>query len=202
MSEQINAPAKSKLYTKKGDTGKTDLVDGTRIEKSAPRVEIYGELDELNSFIGWALSHANKQLKGTQFDSHIEQLISIQNSLFVLESLIACQPQNIERLNLPQLHEEEIVSIEGHIDQADSLTPKLKHFVLPGGDELSSRFHLCRTVCRRVERKMVAFTVIHGETSLPTLSIKYVNRLSDYLFSLARLANFLNHVADIPWKGR
>ena len=168
-------PEKGKIYTKKGDLGQTDLLGGTRVSKAHERVEAYGTIDELNSFLGLL----RDQPIGEKYQ---QALLRIQNNLFVAEARIAADP-NIEHKALPVLEDGEIIFLETEIDEMNKSLPELTHFILPGGYYPSSLCHVARTVCRRAERYVIRLCV----TSPPELIlIRYLNRLSDYLFVLAR----------------
>ena len=165
-----------KIYTKTGDMGTTSLLGGKRVSKSDQRIEAYGTLDELNSYIGLLrdqkVNHDRKEI-----------LYSIQNELFTLGSLLAADPDK-PKLKLPELVEESILKIEKEIDYMDKFLPPMKHFILPGGNQAVSFCHIARTICRRSERMCIALAL---NEPIPDLIIKYINRLSDYLFVLARL---------------
>jgi cob(I)alamin adenosyltransferase len=168
-------PDKGKIYTKTGDSGQTSLLGGTRVSKFHERVEAYGTIDELNSFLGL--------LRDQPVGEHYQQaLLRIQNTLFVAEARIAADP-NVDHKFLPVLEEAEIIFLEDEIDEMNKSLPELTHFILPGGFYPSSLCHVARTVCRRAER-----TVIKLSTTVPPeeIIIRYLNRLSDYLFVLAR----------------
>ena len=181
-----------KIYTKTGDYGQTSLLGGTRVSKSHERIDSYGDLDELNSFVGFALSafpdvwHDEKKL----FES-------IQANLFILGSQLACEVEKREVYKLKNIAADEIQKLENEIDRMTSDLEPLKNFILPGGSEVASRIHLCRTITRRVERKVIA---VFDEDSQPANSIIYLNRLSDYFFCFARWANYKTGVADVLWK--
>lgn len=187
---------KSNIYTKRGDSGETSLIGGTRVNKSDFRVDLYGTVDELNAQIGTvtALIDGNK----TYVYIHVF-LIEIQNALFALGSNLACESCNRQSSKLPKLSAEFITEIEKKIDQMDGSLPELTGFVLPGGTYVAASLHICRTICRRLERKLVYF----GEKSqgeLPELSIELVNRLSDYFFVLSRYVNYLEKKHEHIWK--
>jgi cob(I)alamin adenosyltransferase len=168
-------PDKGKIYTKTGDLGQTSLLGGTRVSKSHERVEAYGTIDELNSFLGF--------LRDQAIDVHYKDaLLKIQNNLFVAEARIAADPI-LEHKNLPVLKEEEILFLENEIDEMNKSLPELTHFILPGGYSPSSLCHVARTVCRRAERAVIRLS---ATTSPEEIIIRYLNRLSDYLFVLAR----------------
>lgn len=179
------------VYTKTGDSGTTGLVGGTRIKKSDPRIHLYGEVDELNSFIGVAISLLEKN-----FDKSF--LYEIQSALFDLGSNLACEKEKRAQYKLPQIKDALIAKIESEIDTMDSQLSPLHSFVLPGGTQESAAFHVCRTVSRRVERQMVDFGEHHiGE--IPTSALIFMNRLSDYFFILSRYINHLKKVNEINW---
>lgn len=179
-----------KIYTKTGDKGETSLIGGTRVPKYHERIEAYGTLDELNSFIG--------QLRDQISDQHLRGvLLKIQENLFTAESLLATDPEKKITQALPHLSEENVLSLEQEIDAMNEHLPALSSFILPGGHPLVSLCHVCRTVCRRGERIIIKLA---SEMVVNDILIKYVNRLSDYLFVLARELAFVNNIPDLPWK--
>lgn len=181
----------AKIYTKTGDSGTTSLANGKRVSKADLRVDMYGDSDELNSSLGMAINFLH--------DEHsIEILKNIQVLLFELGSELAgfLPDPSIASIIL----EEDISLLESEIDRMqESLTP-LKTFILPGGTKAGSFLHLSRTICRRLERKMVGF--IRSEEKIGENSLKFINRLSDYLFVLARYANHLEDKEDTKWFSR
>lgn len=182
---------KSGIYTKGGDTGTTGLVGGTRIKKSDPRIHLYGEVDELNSHIGMAIS-----LLPSNFD--LSLLVQIQSALFDLGSNLACEKDKRDHYKLPQIKEKTISQLEVDIDQMDSQCLPLKNFILPGGDPAAAAFHICRTVCRRLERQMVDFEDQHnGE--VPEKALAFINRLSDYFFVISRYINSTKNIEETLW---
>lgn len=182
---------KADVYTRTGDKGTTGLVGGTRIKKSDPRIHLYGEVDELNAHIGVAIAQLD-----SDFDKNL--LLLIQSSLFDLGSNLACEKEKRSQFKLPVIKETSIERVEHDIDQMDSELPPLKHFILPGGDPAAAAFHVCRTVCRRIERQMVDFEDQHpGE--VPENALRYVNRLSDYFFVLSRYLNSTKKIAETQW---
>lgn len=187
---------KSKLYTKTGDEGETGLVSGNRTLKSDLRIDLYGELDELNSRIGFTCS-----LMGNDFKNSYDFLHLVQSAIFDLGSNLACEVENRSKFNLPQISDEFVLEIEKEIDKLDSNLPPLKNFILPGGCLISSSIHLCRTNTRSVERKLVHYHQVIGE-ELPVNSIVFLNRLSDYLFVLSRDINKQKKIDEIMWKPR
>ncbi len=189
---------KSKLYTKTGDAGETGLVSGNRILKSDPRIDLYGELDELNSRIGYAESLLSQE---TRFKTVYEFLHHVQSVIFDLGSNLACEVENRAKYNLPTIPAEFIQEIEAEIDRLDAGLPALKNFILPGGSLAGAALHLGRTSARTVERKLIHFSQVTGE-ELPANSIVFLNRLSDYLFVLSRHVNQELRIPEIPWKAR
>ncbi|HJS53326.1 MAG TPA: cob(I)yrinic acid a,c-diamide adenosyltransferase [Chitinophagaceae bacterium] len=182
-----------KIYTKTGDKGKTSLIGGTKVFKSDLRIEAYGTVDELNSFIGLCLDH----LRSNNTDNVLGE---IQDRLFTIGSALACDPGKETKLKIPDLHEEDIVLLEKEMDKMNEVLPVMKSFILPGGHVTVSTLHVARTVCRRAERCCVKMQ--KKEVEVEPLIIKYLNRLSDYLFVLARYAAHQMNIAEIPWKPR
>ncbi|MBL7810691.1 MAG: cob(I)yrinic acid a,c-diamide adenosyltransferase [Bacteroidetes bacterium] len=179
-----------KIYTRKGDDGKTGLIGGDRVSKHHIRVESYGTVDELNSHLGLLRSQISDQ-------PTLAALAQIQDRLFTLGSSLASAPGN--RMVLPELYDSDIAFLESEIDRMTSKLPELKNFVLPGATQPGAQAHVARCVCRRAER-MVAF-LADNETLEPLILI-YLNRLSDYLFTTAR---FLDHElggTEIAWSPR
>jgi len=182
-----------KIYTKTGDKGKTSLIGGTKVYKSDLRIEAYGTVDELNSFIGLCNDH----LKPHNIPSVIAE---VQDRLFTIGSALACDPEKETKLKIPDLHEEDIVLLEKEIHEVLILLPTMKSFILPGGHVAVSTLHVARTVCRRAERCCVKMQ--KKEMEVEPFIVKYLNRLSDYLFVLARFAAHQLGVGEIPWKPR
>lgn len=189
---------KSKVYTKTGDQGTTGLVSGSRILKSDSRIDLYGELDELNSRVGYSSSLLAPDLKFNQVVSFLQH---IQSALFDLGSNLACEVENRKKYNLPQISDEFVAEIELEIDRMDNELPPLKNFILPGGSQAASSLHICRTGARNVERKLVLYYETTKE-ELPLNSTVFLNRLSDYFFVLARYVNKQLLVDEISWKPR
>ena len=182
-----------KIYTKAGDQGKTSLIGGTRVPKSHIRIESYGTVDELNSFIGL--------LNDLVLDAKINaDLKEIQDRLFTVGSSLACDPEKESALRIPDLKEEDILRLETAMDAMNEVLAPMKSFIIPGGHQAISTAHIARCVCRRAERWCV--NMQEEDLFVETLVIKYLNRLSDYLFTLARYIGHLNGVADLPWKPR
>ncbi|MBR4505329.1 MAG: cob(I)yrinic acid a,c-diamide adenosyltransferase [Bacteroidales bacterium] len=167
------------IYTKTGDSGTTSLVGGSRVNKDDARVEAYGTVDELNSHIG-LLAEMMRQRQGGYYD----ELKAVQHNLFTLQTLLATEDETIYA-RLPQLDEEEVEILERQIDTITDQLPKLHNFVIAGGNLAGAQCHVCRTVCRRAERRIV--TLSHDVKVDATIQ-RYLNRLSDYLFVLARQA--------------
>ncbi len=180
-----------KIYTKTGDKGLTSLIGGTRVSKHNIRIEAYGTIDELNSWIGI--------VRDQNIDAHnSEILLEIQDRLFTIGSSLASDP-NKSKMKIPDLKQEDIALLETEMDTMEKLLPELKSFILPGGHTTVSYCHITRCICRRAER----ITTHLSETDfVADLVIIYLNRLSDYLFVLSRkLAQDLNAVEN-PWQPR
>ncbi|HEX7691359.1 MAG TPA: cob(I)yrinic acid a,c-diamide adenosyltransferase [Sediminibacterium sp.] len=183
----------SKIYTKTGDQGKTSLIGGTKVPKSHIRIEAYGTVDELNSYIGLVNDHM------TDADARI-LLKEIQDRLFTIGSSLACDPEKEPKMKLPDLKETDITLLENEIDRMNAILPPMKSFILPGGHVAVSTTHVARCVCRRAERCCVHMQ--QEDVFVDPVVIKYLNRLSDYLFVLARFAGHLLQVNEIAWKPR
>jgi len=180
-----------KIYTKTGDLGKTSLIGGTKVPKSNIRIEAYGTVDELNSFVGLTADQlAHEPSKNI--------LKEIQDRLFTIGSSLACDPDKESKLKIPDLKESDITLLENEIDKMNEELEDMKSFILPGGHVAISTAHVTRCVCRRVER--ICVNMQENDLFVDPLVIKYLNRLSDYLFVLARYAGHLLGVEDIPWK--
>lgn len=184
-----------KIYTKTGDKGNTSLYGGQRVPKDHIRIEAYGTVDELNANIG--LVRDQKIDKETS-----ENLLEIQNDLFTLGAMLATPKEKEvlksgkERLNIPKISEESISLLETLIDKMNVDLPDMKHFILPGGHTTVSFCHIARCICRRAERICVTLNDLE---EIDTHIIMYLNRLSDYLFVLARKLTYDNHCEEIPW---
>ena len=180
-----------KIYTRTGDTGETALFGGGRVSKDHPRTSAYGDVDELNSAIGVARATAPAEL----FD---ELLDGIQRDLFAIGGRLATpEPEKVAKaIAKAVLPPERVASFEQAMDDAEGELPPLRAFVLPGGTPKAAALHLARTVCRRAERSVVRLA---REDSAPAEILVYLNRLSDLLFTLARLANHRAGVGDITW---
>ena len=178
-----------KIYTKTGDGGETGLFDGSRVPKSDPRVDAYGEVDELNALIGLVrAAGVDQQIAGI-----LEQL---QRDLFALGARLADPQHRIaERVRKAALGEEDVRRIEGWIDQCESELPPLRRFILAGGTPAGAALHLARTVCRRAERRIVGL----GPDAVSPETLAFVNRISDLLFVLARAVNVRAGVGETEW---
>lgn len=178
-----------KIYTKTGDQGTTSLFGGKRVSKAELRIDTYGTVDELNSWIGMVRDlEVNQKRK--------DVLIRIQNDLFVIGSILATEPGNT-KVKIPSLQETDVTFLEEQIDAMDAQLPPMKFFVLPGGHSSISTCHVARTICRRTERVTIA---LHESESIDTLVIQYLNRLSDYLFVLCRMVALELNIEETPWK--
>jgi cob(I)alamin adenosyltransferase len=178
-----------KIYTKKGDEGNTQLLGGSMVKKNHIKLECYGTIDELNAFIGNIYDQ-----KISEF--HKEILLKIQNQLFNLGSCIAFDGKK-ENIKLPNVTEQNIEMLEKAIDKMDASLPILKNFILPSGLSTVSKCHIARTICRRAERNLVA---LGEEEEINPLHLKYLNRLSDYLFVLARFILMENDISATEWE--
>lgn len=180
-----------KVYTKKGDKGLTGLIGGTRIPKHSLRIDSYGTVDELNSYIGLC-----RDLIGTE--SIVKEMIEIQDRLFTMGSLLAADPEK-NKMKLPELTEVDVTNLENWIDSYSAQLEPMKFFVLPGGHVTVSQLHVARCVCRRAERLV---SQLNQEVELYALPLQYLNRLSDYIFTLCRfMAKELN-IQETPWVPR
>ncbi len=201
-----------KIYTKTGDKGMTALIGGTKVPKSHLRIEAYGTVDELNSFIGLLIDHLNlatppepatpqhSPYPGTLFSGPTAFLREIQDRLFTIGSSLACDPEKESKLKIPDLKEEDVQQLEKEIDRMDAELPPMKSFILPGGHIAVSTAHIARCVCRRAERGCVRLQ--DEQLFVEPLVLRYLNRLSDYLFELSRYAGHLLRAPEIPWKPR
>ena len=184
-----------KIYTKTGDSGTTALFGGDRVAKHHIRIESYGTVDELNSWIGL--------LRDQDIDKKVKDiLIEVQNKLFTIGAILATPPQKEtlkngkQRLNIERISADDITFLEKAIDQMDAELPVMTHFILPGGHPVVSYCHLARTVCRRAERRA---THLYENEPFEEVVIKYLNRLSDYLFVLARKLTIEHQAEEVAW---
>lgn len=188
----------TRIYTKTGDKGSTSLIGGTKVPKSHLRIESYGTVDELNSFMG--LLNDQLALSSPLFIDIHPFLREIQDRLFTIGSSLACDPEKEPKLKIPDLKEEDITVLEKAIDKMDATLPPMKSFLLPGGHVAVSTAHVTRCVCRRAERSCVRLQ--EEQLYVEPIVIRYLNRLSDYLFMLSRYASHLLNAPEIPWKPR
>lgn len=180
-----------KIYTKTGDKGETSLIGGKRVPKYHQRIECYGTVDELNSFIGLIRDQEIDALERTS-------LIEIQDRLFTIESILATDTDNPNR-KLPMIFESDIVFLENEIDRMNLELPPLRNFILPGGHPAVSLSHVARTVCRRAERITISLSLTYP---VDELVLKYLNRLSDYFFVLARYFSKYFKAEETAWIAR
>ncbi len=182
-----------KIYTRRGDAGETDLFGGDRVRKEHPRVEAYGEVDELNAFIGVAIASSDQK-------DLIDFGRRIQSTLFDLGSFLATpDAAHREKASIPEVTDADVEALEAEIDRLEGELEPLTTFILPGGTTAAAAFHVARTVCRRAERATVR---LDAEESLGGLALRYLNRLSDLLFVMARAENRRAGVEDLPWSPR
>ncbi|THD65788.1 cob(I)yrinic acid a,c-diamide adenosyltransferase [Robertkochia marina] len=184
-----------KIYTKTGDTGTTALFGGDRVPKHHIRIESYGTVDELNSWIGL--------LRDQDIDRETKDiLIEVQNKLFTIGAILATPPEKAtlksgkDRLNIERISNEDITFLEKAIDKMDAELPVMTHFILPGGHPIVSYCHLARTVCRRAERRA---THLYENEPFEEVVIRYLNRLSDFLFVLARKLTLAHNAEEVAW---
>lgn len=182
-----------KIYTKTGDLGTTSLVGGTRVSKAYLRIEAYGTVDELNACLGLV---RDQPVNAARRDL----LKEIQDRLFTIGANLAAEPDQIKR-PIPDLYESDVARLEAEMDSMDAKLPELRHFVLPGGHASVSFCHLARTVCRRAERIVIDLASQENEF-VAELVIKYLNRLSDYLFVLSRAMALELGVEEVKWEPR
>ena len=181
-----------KIYTRTGDTGQTSLLSGKRVPKDGLRIETYGTIDELNSHIG--------MLRDLLAGSNTELLTDIQVHLFDIGSTLAAGDEaTVEKFKVPVIHDSDVDALEKAMDAFDADLPVMRNFILPGGHPAISQAHICRTVCRRAERMAIRLA---AEEEVPAITIRYLNRLSDLLFMLARWSGHRLDVPEIPWKPR
>lgn len=178
-----------KIYTKTGDKGSTSLFGGGIVSKDNIRIEAFGTVDELNSHIGLLTNMI-------QDEELIAKLIKIQNELFVLGSILAKNPAK-KNAWIPELEQASVDDLEQWIDEMDTALSPLQNFILPGGSKGSAQAHICRCVCRRAERRVVTLKELEPETE--SISIIYLNRLSDALFTLARTINQRLSISEVNW---
>ena len=181
-----------KIYTRTGDKGQTSLIGGTRVPKFHPRIEAYGTIDELNSYIGL--------IRDQDIDQHFRDvLLEIQDRLFTAESIIALDPEAKTPVKLPALVESDITFLEKEIDLMNEVLPELKSFILPGGHPIVSYCHIARCICRRAERHTIRLSQAQP---VEEKVIQYLNRLSDFLFVLARRLGKDLGAIESQWNAR
>ncbi len=178
-----------KIYTKKGDGGETSLLGGKRVKKSHQRINTYGTIDELNSYLGLVRSYKMK-------DWYQDAILKIQKDLFTIGSGLALDPSSQVK-NLPEINEADVEFLEKQIDEMEKFLPPLKSFILPGGSQAAASCHLARSLVRRAERELIRL-----DENEPVAEVikKYINRLADYLFVLARSLGYDEGVEEILWK--
>lgn len=180
----------NKIYTKTGDDGTTGLVGGNRVKKYDLRLEAYGTVDELNASLG--------MLRALESDKEIGTLLlHIQNKLFNIGSRLASDEKGKEYTQGLVVSDKDVQILEHAIDKMEEILPELKHFILPGGNQVVAQCHVARTICRRAERRILEFA---EQNKVETELIKFINRLSDYLFVLARFTGFQNGVDETQWE--
>ena len=182
-----------KIYTKTGDKGTTSLIGGTKVPKSHLRIEAYGTTDELNSYIGLC-----RDLLSDEKSRDV--LLETQDRLFTIGSSLACDPIKEPKMRIPDLKEKDITLLENEIDRMNDALEPMKSFILPGGHAIVSHLHITRCVCRRAERCCVRLELESLEVD--SIILKYLNRLSDYLFVLSRYTAHLLKAEEIKWKPR
>lgn len=180
-----------KIYTKTGDQGQTSIIGGTRLSKAHIRIEAYGTVDELNAYIGL--------LNDQSIDNKYKEILSqVQDRLFTIGASLAADPVK-SKMKIPDLLDSDLEILEEAIDEMTTQLPEMRNFILPGGHTIISYGHIARTVCRRAERNCIALA---EQDFVAELVIKYLNRLSDFLFTLCRKLHDDLNVAEIPWRPR
>lgn len=185
--------ALNRIYTKRGDAGDTALVGGQRLPKDAPRIDCYGTVDELNSFIGTACVEAGNDARTAPLAGI---LLRVQHELFNLGSILATMPEDVGPQQ-PRVTDADVLQLEREIDEMNAELPELRSFVLPGGTALNAHLHVCRTVCRRAERLTVSLA---RDESVPVEAVQYLNRLSDALFVWSRWVNLKMELPEVLWQ--
>lgn len=178
-----------KIYTRKGDDGSTGLLGGTRVAKHHARIEAYGNVDELNSYLGIV----RDLLPDT---AHAEFLIVIQEKLFTMGSHLALDPDHAGKMKLPELLQADVEALEQAMDEMEKVLPEMRNFILPGGHVTVSHCHVARCICRRAERSL---SFLNEQSSVPEIALQYLNRLSDYLFVLSRKLTLELGATEKPW---
>jgi ATP:cob(I)alamin adenosyltransferase len=181
---------KNKVYTRTGDEGMTSLIGGKRVPKYDDRVEAYGSVDELSAFVGVLFDLGMPEPAG-------ETLIMVQDKLFTLESHFALDENSEISKMIPSLLQEDIQYLEKQMDEMNEVLPPMKAFVIPGGNMKASQCHVCRTVCRRAERRAWKLAT---NSHVDLVDLKFLNRLSDYFFVLSRYLQFLSNSSESHWQ--
>jgi len=182
-----------RIYTRTGDKGSTSLIGGVRVPKNHIRIESYGTVDELNSQLGLVNDLSN--------DAEVtEWLREVQDRLFTLGAELATAPDKDIRMKLPDLHQSDVEWLEGRIDFMNESLPEMRSFIIPGGNAGASACHVARCICRRAER--ICVSMAEGEETIPELAVAYLNRLSDFLFVLARYISHKAGAEELPWRAR
>jgi cob(I)alamin adenosyltransferase len=182
-----------KIYTKTGDKGSTSLIGGVRVPKNHIRIESYGTVDELNSYLGMVSDMCN-------IEAVNEWLREIQDRLFTVGSVLATNQDKEVKMKLPDVHDSDVEWLEQRIDKMNEVLPEMRSFIIPGGNLAASTCHVARCVCRRAERLCVG--MVAEDQHVPELILKYLNRLSDFLFVLSRYITHLNNAPELPWRPR
>lgn len=198
-TERFNDPklAINKVYTKTGDSGKTSLVGGQRVAKNHMRIDTYGTVDELNAFVGRLAWSAEQELPDSDEKSwFLAVLLRVQHELFNLGSILATLPKDVHPQQ-PRIRKGDIEQLEADIDHVNGDLPPLRSFVLPGGSRTNTELHICRTVCRRLERLLVGTM---GMEEVDQMAFQYINRLSDAFFVWSRWVNVLLGSDEITWQ--
>lgn len=193
----------NKIYTRTGDQGKTSLIGGARVDKHNLRLDVFGTVDELNSWLGLIaceMRTENSALTDDESKTTVAQIESIQNHLFDLGSRLACEDPKF-RVQLPNVEKSDVAKLESEMDRYSARLSPLTNFVLPGGSKTASYCHIARTVCRRSERLCVKLREVDYD-AVEDIVIEYINRLSDYLFILARAANMWASMPEPIWRPR
>jgi cob(I)alamin adenosyltransferase len=198
METKFEAPrmAINRVYTRQGDAGETSLAGGQRVPKDSRRIEAYGTVDELNSFVGLARATAAGDPARLELAALGAILLRVQHELFNLGSILATRPEDVHPRQA-RITEPEIAQLEAEMDRANEGLPALRSFVLPGGSRLNAELHVCRTVCRRAERMVIALA---REEPVPAEAVKYLNRLSDAFFVWSRWASRQSGAPETLWE--
>jgi cob(I)alamin adenosyltransferase len=182
-----------RIYTRTGDKGSTSLIGGVRVPKNHIRIESYGTIDELNSQLGLVNDLSNDP-------EATEWLREVQDRLFTLGAELATAPDKDIKMKLPDLHQSDIEWLEGRIDFMNESLPEMRSFIIPGGNAGASACHVARCICRRAER--ICVSMAESEETIPELAVGYLNRLSDFLFVLARYIGHKAGAEELPWRAR